>query len=107
MTLAANLQLIHEAGATHLPTAAGIYDAASADVTNVAPPVGTGGWSALNAEVAAILTEAGGNLQAAGDVLRLLAWELAERDGLTSDLLQRTGLDSVPELTPDGWSDED
>lgn len=107
MTLAADLELIHEAGANHLPTAAGIYKTASTDVVGAAPPVGADGWESLNAEVATILKESGNNVQTAGNVLRLLAWELAERDGVTAELLERTGLDSVPELTPNGWSDED
>ena len=41
------------------------------------------------------------------EIRTLLAWELAEQDGVTAELLGKTGLDEVPELGSDGWSDEE
>ncbi|GAA4915026.1 hypothetical protein LX16_4249 [Stackebrandtia albiflava] len=103
--LVAQLALIHEAGASHLPTAAGCYETSRTDVAGVYAPAGETYWSAANSAAASILKDAGQNISDAGDVLRLLAWELAERDGVTSRLLTRTGLKEIPELGRDGWSD--
>ena len=105
--LVAQLDLIHDAGARILPAAAQTYESIRSHVGSVAPPAGTDFWESANSSAAAIIGEAGEKMQHAGNVLRLLAWELAEQDGVTAQLLTQTGLDEVPELGLDGWSDEE
>ncbi|MFD0557783.1 hypothetical protein FB566_3069 [Stackebrandtia endophytica] len=105
--LVAQLDLIHEAGVRILPAAAQTYESIRSAVVSVAPPSGTDFWESANGSAAAIIGEAGEKMQHAGNVLRLLAWELAEQDGVTAELLGKTGLDEVPELGSDGWSDEE
>jgi|GEM_PF-5726022 len=105
--LVAQLELIHKAGASHLPTAAAAYESAAAGVTGVSPPASGDAWESANSAVNHILIESGENVALAGDVLRLLAFELAEQDGETGALLDKIGLEEVPSLGPDGWSDEE
>ncbi|HZE38858.1 MAG TPA: hypothetical protein VE172_08590 [Stackebrandtia sp.] len=104
-TLGADLYQLHLAGKEDLPAAAGVYKDIDGDVTSVSVP-DQGYWTEALTQTSRIIVDCDSNMWEAGNVLRLLAYDLAAHDSAAAtELKHDADLTSLPKLGPDGWSD--